>query len=650
MILFKVLKGFFNNSGYIEQLPDCAVDNSRNAEIKIIEGFAEIHANLFGKSVCFWMSLQGMRDQVAVEAFKLGWASYEAPLPQLIASWSSNLPLVFVDIGANSGYYSLLSAAFGAKNVIAFEPADDIANLLDANIKKSKLDQKIQVRRIALSNKSGTSQIYYPKASHGLIETSASLSPTFRSSHEKIVDVAVDTLDNVLDDLCIINEKLLLKIDVESHDIAVLEGACHIISTKRPAIIIELLPGVEISPFLKFIETKAYIHFSLNKNGSLINEALLTININESQRDHLFLPKESVSFWLSGLQNFKAESNQPSLKTHPHSWFSGAEISQPRVIFFLAPFSVPFGGVSVILTHVEVLNRNGIAAWIAMPEMPGADFYKINVPTIIYRNFMEVSNSDICVFPEGLLVYTNVLQGKPNKRIMFCQNQYYLPFTDRSQLGFSEFHLDGVVVSSQTIKACLQDLYGLVDVPVIPCAIDLSLYSPSTKKLRQIAFMPRKLGSDLDFIRAAFVRIYPAYVDLPWVAIDRMTRQEAANVLAESAVFLSLSHKESFGLPPLEAMASGCVVAGFHGDGGREYMNEGNGWWADTGDWRACVHGLALAIKTFDQGGDVLANYRQRAMQTVGIYSLESMEKKLLDYWRSELAPISAKSTSTTVF
>ncbi len=651
MTSFNILKVLFNKFEHIVHIPNYAVDDSKSTETKVIGGFAEIRADLFGKSVCFWMSLQGLRDQVAAEAFKMGWASYEAPLPQLIASWSSNLPLVFVDIGANSGYYSLLSAAFGAKNVIAFEPAEEIANLLDANIKKSQLDQKIQVQRLALSNKSGISQIYYPDASHGLIETSASLNATFRTSHDKVVDVAVDTLDSFLGAVLKDDEKLLLKIDVEGHDMEVLEGAQRIVSEKRPGIIVELRPGIELSPLIKFIRDQAYVHLSLNNNGYLINEPLSAKNINWPQRDHLLLPQESVDLWLRALQvtNLTAVPQQNNWKNSQDGRIYNGKSPESRLIFFLAPFSVPFGGVATIVEHVRILADNGISAWIAMPEQPTEDFYQVPVSTIIYDDFLEVTKQDICVFPEGLLGYMKAVRGQPAKRLMLCQNYYYLPFTENIGLGFDEYGLDGVITTCVANRAYLEDAYKLKNIPLIPYAIDTKLFHRQTRKIRQIAFMPRKLAGDIAFIHHSFVRMFPEYASIPWVAIDKMPKNKAAAILVQSAIFLSLSDKDPLGLPPLEAMASGCVLAGFHGGGGLEYMTPANGWWADTGDWRACVNGLAAAVAIFDRGGPALTEYHAETQRTVDAYGAEAMESALLAYWRSELALISAQSTPAPV-
>jgi hypothetical protein len=69
-------------------------------------------------------------------------------------------------------------------------------------------------------------------------------------------------------------------------------------------------------------------------------------------------------------------------------------------------------------------------------------------------------------------------------------------------------------------------------------------------------------------------------------------------------------------------MACGCMVAGFHGDGGREYMIPKNGWWADMGDYKGCTDGLCAAVEVLTtpgpgsilprgEGGDGRAVYRR---------------------------------------
>ena len=39
-----------------------------------------------------------------------------------------------------------------------------------------------------------------------------------------------------------------------------------------------------------------------------------------------------------------------------------------------------------------------------------------------------------------------------------------------------------------------------------------------------------------------------------------------------ATIFLTFSNQEGFGLPPVEAMACGCLVVGYHGHGGKEFL------------------------------------------------------------------------------
>jgi len=304
----------------------------------------------------------------------------------------------------------------------------------------------------------------------------------------------------------------------------------------------------------------------------------------------------------------------------------------------MEPLSFPAGGVAVIYRHAEILSDHGIPAFVALPSKPAVDFYDTHAPLIVHGGKLDPQPGDVWVIPEGWREYMEALKSAPVKRIVFCQNQYYVAFTENPYAGFSEFDVDGVIASSESVRSFFQDVYELPRIPLIPCAIDPAIYFPSPAKRRQIAYMPRKLPEDAAFIYNAFRRRHRRYADLPWVAIGGTTQREAAAIMAASEVFLSLSHKESFGLPPLEAMACGCLVAGFHGDGGREYMTSENGWWAETGDWKACVDGLAEALDLLNCGGPALAARRESMAATVRHYSPERMEAELLGYWQGLLS------------
>ena len=75
-----------------------------------------------------------------------------------------------------------------------------------------------------------------------------------------------------------------------------------------------------------------------------------------------------------------------------------------------------------------------------------------------------------------------------------------------------------------------------------------------------------------------------------------MDEAQVARLLGESEILLSLSQRESLGLVPLEAMSCGCLVAGFHGQGGLEYTSLGNGFWFGSDDELGVAEALGTLV------------------------------------------------------
>jgi glycosyltransferase involved in cell wall biosynthesis len=90
-------------------------------------------------------------------------------------------------------------------------------------------------------------------------------------------------------------------------------------------------------------------------------------------------------------------------------------------------------------------------------------------------------------------------------------------------------------------------------------------------KHRQLALMPRRRREDL-LGAVQLIRRSGRLDGWEFVLIDGMTQAEVAEALGEAAIFLFGAEREGFGLPGAEAMAAGCYVVGFTGDGAKEYM------------------------------------------------------------------------------
>jgi glycosyltransferase involved in cell wall biosynthesis len=120
---------------------------------------------------------------------------------------------------------------------------------------------------------------------------------------------------------------------------------------------------------------------------------------------------------------------------------------------------------------------------------------------------------------------------------------------------------------------------------------------------------------------------------------------EAAALLRDCAVFLSFGQPEGCPLPPLEAMACGCVVIGYHGYGGREYFRLELSYPVPVGDtipFARTVEGVLQAYRNNPaplqrQGAQAAAFVREH-------YSPAREEQDIVSFWRGILADKTAPS------
>jgi FkbM family methyltransferase len=138
-----------------------------------------------------------------------------------------------IDVGANYGGYIHFMRGH-ARRVFAFEPIPELARLL-----RLKFGRDVVVEQIALSDRSGDSQLCTPIV-NGLavdgcatLSTSALFTSTYATHHD--AEVRADLLDNVYS-----GAVGFIKIDVEGHEQAVLDGAVQTIGRCLPRILVEI--------------------------------------------------------------------------------------------------------------------------------------------------------------------------------------------------------------------------------------------------------------------------------------------------------------------------------------------------------------------------------------------------------------------------
>lgn len=153
------------------------------------------------------------------------------------------------DIGANIGYNSLMFSDYGP--VYAFEPV--YHKIVDLNIENNNLKHQIHSIPIALSNNSETVNMYLPNKvkTTGLRNYGGtSIHVDEGTDHSNKTGVMCRRLDDIYYDKGNVS---FIKLDVEGHELQVLEGAKKVITKNLPTILVELIDyeNSKVPSFLK---------------------------------------------------------------------------------------------------------------------------------------------------------------------------------------------------------------------------------------------------------------------------------------------------------------------------------------------------------------------------------------------------------------
>jgi glycosyltransferase involved in cell wall biosynthesis len=302
-------------------------------------------------------------------------------------------------------------------------------------------------------------------------------------------------------------------------------------------------------------------------------------------------------------------------------------------IVFLNPFPKDEigGGIKTTYRQAEMLLQMGFDAIVVQPEGAPGWFTTRIVPD---RAIPSLTASDVLVFPEILHGGIGEIARAATSatKVVFCQNQYYMMLNGMTASGYADIGFTRVATTSAIAKGMLERVLSLQDVAIVPCAIDPTIFL-SRQKSTGIALVTRKLPREAALINAIFTLKYPRLRSVPWHVIDTKSERQTADILGRATIFLSLSSFESLGLTPLEAMASGAVVVGFHGHGGLEYATADNGFWFPPDHLEDVADRLAATIEGLARHDPALARMREAGFATAARFSEDAARAALRAFY-----------------
>ena len=197
-----------------------------------------------------------------------------------------------IDIGVYRGVYSYEMSKY-SKNVHAFEINPIIFSSLIKNI--SKLKKNIKLYNFGLSNRNSKTTLRIPIrnkfANRNNYEEFFELGrATIHNNNEfngfRIFEVNVKKLD----DLKLENPISFIKIDVEGHEIEVIQGAIKVIKKNKPILLVEIeerYSKKKVIDTINYINSLGYKSFYCDEE-KLINTSALA-NLNE-YNNYIFKP------------------------------------------------------------------------------------------------------------------------------------------------------------------------------------------------------------------------------------------------------------------------------------------------------------------------------------------------------------------------
>lgn len=240
---------------------------------------------------------------VARKLFWEGMDGFEAVMARLFVKIIRESQ-VFLDVGANIGYYSLLAAALNAElNIYSFEPAPAVYAYLKKNIEINNFN--VQAEQKAISDKAGHLEFFvsrnpkYVDIADEHLTSTGSFDKQQADRTSLLETIQVETM--TLDDYVVQNNITwidVIKLDTEATEHLVLAGAQHVLKDLKPIIFCEVLPGKVEREIEAAFKKHGYLMYRLGSDRLSLVESL--VHTSAITNDHLMVHPDKLEK-LSGL-------------------------------------------------------------------------------------------------------------------------------------------------------------------------------------------------------------------------------------------------------------------------------------------------------------------------------------------------------------
>ncbi|MEQ9288851.1 MAG: FkbM family methyltransferase [Cyclobacteriaceae bacterium] len=225
-----------------------------------------------------------IENELFWKGIKNGWEKESMKLWMQLCLESTTI----FDIGANTGIYSLSAKTVNPNaTVYAFEPVLRVYKKLVSNCLLNNYD--INCFQQALSNDNGKATIYDLPTEHTLsVTVNKDLTPENTKSIPTEVNIV--KLSSFIEEHRI-TEIDLMKIDVETHEVEVLEGFEGFLKAFQPTFLIEILNDEIAQSIQNILSNYSYLYFNIDEKKGISKVKKLT----KSHYYNFLICKENVA-------------------------------------------------------------------------------------------------------------------------------------------------------------------------------------------------------------------------------------------------------------------------------------------------------------------------------------------------------------------
>lgn len=315
--------------------------------------------------------------------------------------------------------------------------------------------------------------------------------------------------------------------------------------------------------------------------------------------------------------------------------------TNPSIYFFCPDLDIPSGGINVIYRLAETSAAAGYSCFVMHQKKGFRNHYVPHNPQFGYwEDGLNFKAGDVVVIPETEPAAMKQLPDSLRKVVLSLSWSYIFENIPKGE-SWRDYGIRQVLTNSGVVADFINwsmaiDVHELV----APVDHDLFYFDPANKK-PLLAYMAHR-NNQGELVEKIFSQLPREVPRWEWIGINNMSIDAYAEVLRRATFFVTTGLREGRPGPILDAMAAGCVVVGYGGVGGNQYIvpdgSRQNAFKVENHDYRDLAKMVEKVLHMAAQKSALIDQVRDNGIQTAKPLTFEAERASLLTFWETLLA------------